>query len=320
MNRHTIYLIISGVCFALGLVGLILVNWRRRRARMRPMMRYERWEDYTIAHETNIGRDQMNAGRDVIVLKGDLVHGDKVHGDKIQTEGDVHSHTGGRDALHAEGDIHVHHHADEAPKSSDPDWHHVLTEELHRLSYGNIMFNPPDTMKVNATERVEVRISQDPARNLIEALKGKGDPIVETIRVGPLMSARLTGKAFEIVDLSTQDQVIEATEFTQWSWDVIPREPGKQTLHLHVVVRLPVLDKEQRKDLPVMDREIMVVVNSATASNGSGSDVLGSLDKAKTFLEKVTALLTSVTALLTALAVFGAGLVAFCAWIAGWFG
>ena len=138
----------------------------------------------------------------------------------------------------------------------------MLDEEIDQLSVGQILFNPPEVMKVGIKERVEVRISQDIQEDLTKRLKGRGLPRVEEIIVGSVMKVRLSGDAFKIVSFSDAVQFIGTSGYTQWEWDVTPIRSGNKFMHLSLSVSV-YLDNygEKKKSLPVMDKAINVEVN-----------------------------------------------------------
>ncbi|TAN66344.1 MAG: hypothetical protein EPN17_14110 [Methylobacter sp.] len=142
-----------------------------------------------------------------------------------------------------------------------PEWYDVLQKEINRLQIGIVVFNPPDSMKLGVKERIEARISKDINADLVTSLKGRGLPQIEELKIYELMKVRLTGDDFEIDSLNEDEQIISASGFTEWSWDVIPLKSGKKTLHLHVTLRIRLPFGEEKKDSPVLDREITVQVN-----------------------------------------------------------
>jgi len=148
-----------------------------------------------------------------------------------------------------------------SPSPPLPDWYQALKEELDRLPLGMIMFNPPSQMKLGTTERVEVRITHDPGQDLVRALKGRGVPQIEAVRVGSLMKARLSGEAFSIKALNDDAQIISPKGYTEWAWEVSPLKAGVQKLYLHITVRIRLPYGEENKDHPVMDRMVYVEVN-----------------------------------------------------------
>ena len=137
----------------------------------------------------------------------------------------------------------------------------VVQKELERLAAGRIAYNPPTEMTVDKTERVEVRISMDMAAPLTTGLKGPGTPTVESIPVSCFMKVRLVGEAFSIVEFSSEEQVVPTQGFTEWAWDVTPKQAGDRTLSLIVTARVKAPEAEGEKDLPIIERQIHVKVN-----------------------------------------------------------
>jgi hypothetical protein len=140
-------------------------------------------------------------------------------------------------------------------------WHEVLKAEIDRLPIGKVAFNPPDTMKLGVRERVETRISRDLNANLVSSLKGRGFPHIDNLIISEFMKVRLSGDDFYITPLNEEEQIILATGFTEWAWDVIARKSGRRMLHLHITLRIKLPFGEERKDHPILDREIAVQVN-----------------------------------------------------------
>ena len=140
-------------------------------------------------------------------------------------------------------------------------WHNILEEELDRMPLGRIVFNPPSSMKVGIKERVEVRISKDFNVDLAAALKGKGVAQIEDVKVSELMKVRLSGDDFNIASLNEEEQVIGKKGFTEWAWDIVPNKRGEKILHLHVTLRIRLPFGEEKKDCPVLDRDVLVKIN-----------------------------------------------------------
>lgn len=147
-----------------------------------------------------------------------------------------------------------------APAGSDPAA--LVQAEFARLAAGHVLYNPPDEMQVGRRERVEVRITQGRAETLAaETLQGRGAAVVESIPVNTFMKVRLTGDAFTITPLSSEEQFVVADSFTEWAWDLVPLQAGDQNLTLLITARvlLPGYPAEQR-DLRIIERHIDVDV------------------------------------------------------------
>ena len=142
-------------------------------------------------------------------------------------------------------------------------WREILEEEFRNMQPGIIAFNPPEVMKVGRPERVEARITKDQNTDLLSTLKGRGHPHIEGINVYEFMRVDLSGDDFIIEKLNESDQVITPLGFTEWSWTVTPQKKGVKVLHLHVSIRIKLPDSEKTKGHPVIDKQIVVIVNPA---------------------------------------------------------
>jgi hypothetical protein len=152
--------------------------------------------------------------------------------------------------------------------SDEVDVARLVTEALTRLEQGRLAFNPPREMTVGQSERVTVRIAKDAgAGNISVSMPGTGEATVEPIKVGTFMKARLQGKGFDIQPLNNEEQVVAGDTFTEWQWDVTPREAGPHTLSLLVTVRINVPEMgEEQRDFPVKDAVVNVRVTPSAAA------------------------------------------------------
>jgi len=151
----------------------------------------------------------------------------------------------------------------------DPDWNAAL-EAVRNLRESKILFNPPLQMQQGRKERVEVRISsEDIGPALSEGLKGTGTPQVDSVRVSPVMKVVLTGDegAFNIDNLSVEEQTVAGKPFAQWDYDVTPLKSGTQSLHLQVIAIIHIPERGEKPfEVPVIDKPIQVRINPWFAS------------------------------------------------------
>lgn len=157
--------------------------------------------------------------------------------------------------------------AAEAAALPGPDPALLARQALAQMEEGRLLYNPPATMEFAQPERVEARITLNPAEPLEEGLEGSGVPVEETLPVATFMKVRLTGSGFDILPLSSEEQIVAGDTFTQWSWDVTPRSTGSQNLVLVVTARVKIPDfGEESKDIQVVERQIEVQVSPAQAA------------------------------------------------------
>jgi hypothetical protein len=139
----------------------------------------------------------------------------------------------------------------------------IIEETWNNLPKGRILYNPPSKMIMGIKERVEVRITNKITEDLKKGLKGKGEPILEDIKVSLQMKARLDGgDAFEIKELFDSETMAIIGDYTQWDWDVTPLKSGIQKLLLYVGGIIEIRDLSDRFFcVPVLEREIQVDIN-----------------------------------------------------------
>jgi hypothetical protein len=130
---------------------------------------------------------------------------------------------------------------------------------------GRLMFNPPDQMRLGQTERVEVRAAGTLGLDaeLLEHLRGHGEPRMEEIPTAPLMAMALRGDGFVVTSYSDEEQVISEDAVTTWEFDIRAKKRGEQRLVLSVSLRVPVLGwPSQHRSIPVREVTIDVRVGA----------------------------------------------------------
>jgi len=153
----------------------------------------------------------------------------------------------------------------------------ILEEDLKAIGarlgqalMGQVLYNPPLTMLVDDTERIEVRIAPaDYAGNIRTGLVGRGIPQVEKIEISAVMRVRLRGGAFKVEPSSGEAQAILPGRMAQWSFDVTPIKAGRQTLELEVSYLVKAGDNSYPSTLPPFRREIDVDVTTWHAVMGA---------------------------------------------------
>ena len=128
---------------------------------------------------------------------------------------------------------------------------------------GKIVFNPPDRMTVGKRDLVEAVITTTNLEQVIASLKGKGKPQVEPLLVASRMRVELIGSDFTIVNRGSQEQWVDESEPTPWSWDVTPRKAGEKLVLTLKVTRVMQVtgDGLVRRDLPSLELPIIVTAD-----------------------------------------------------------
>jgi len=161
----------------------------------------------------------------------------------------------------------------------------ILSEAIGKLDPGMMVYNPPENMKQFSAQRVELRIlhmgSETPgagtqtaaAATLTSDLTGSGTPIVESLSVGTVMKARLSGDGFEILALHEEEQIVAGDTYTEWAWNVKALKAGDQELYLTITVKVMVDGfGEKARDIPVITRRVKVQVDPVGVTKGFVSE------------------------------------------------
>jgi tetratricopeptide (TPR) repeat protein len=138
----------------------------------------------------------------------------------------------------------------------------IVEQELKRLDAGQILFNPSEEMQVGVRQIVEARVAKSAMEGLTAGLKDAGLARTEDRNFGMFMRVRLTCPNFDINPLTQEEQPAAHDEVRAWTWDVMPRKAGSQTLSMLVSARinLPIIG-EGTKDYLVFHRSIRVRAN-----------------------------------------------------------
>jgi hypothetical protein len=141
----------------------------------------------------------------------------------------------------------------------------VSTAFANLVKPGRILFNPPDQMQLNQTERVEVRLTRtlELDAELLQHLRGPGEPQMEEVPTAPLMAVTLKGDAFQITAYSDEEQGVAQDGITTWEFDIRALKRGSQRLIMCVSLRIPVQGHcFERKSIPVREAIIDVQVRA----------------------------------------------------------
>lgn len=141
----------------------------------------------------------------------------------------------------------------------------VRTAFAHLVKPGRILFNPPHQMQLNQTERVEVRLTRtlELDAELLQHLRGSGEPQMEEVLTAPLMAITLMGDAFQITAYSDEEQGVAQDGITTWEFDIRALKRGSQRLVMCVSLRIPVRGESfEHKSIPVREAVIDVQVRA----------------------------------------------------------
>jgi hypothetical protein len=138
---------------------------------------------------------------------------------------------------------------------------------LKKLDLGDIAFKVPERLPLRQHATVVLLLSPtQSAAQLTATLRqetaaGEKVESAERIQISGLMEAKLAGPAFEIRAITPEEpQMVSRTEPTEWKWDVTPKQPGQQSLHLTINAIVKFDGANHPRTIRSFDRTIQVEV------------------------------------------------------------
>jgi len=137
-----------------------------------------------------------------------------------------------------------------------------IPSEMERLVRGKIGYDIPDTMKVGNQYKTTVSISKSLNDSILFLNIDSSGFTTEEIKVSSKVKVSLIdptlNKNFDIVPLSTEEQLVDVTSNTIWLWNITPLRMGKNELLLRATVKVISDLGETPKDIPVFEKIITV--------------------------------------------------------------
>ena len=138
---------------------------------------------------------------------------------------------------------------------------------LKKLDLGDIAFKVPERLPLR--EHATVILLLSPTQNAAqlktilrrETAAGEKVESAERIQISGLMEAKLVGPAFAIRAITPEEpQLVSGKEPTEWKWDVTPKQPGQQSLHLTINAIVKYDGANRPRTVRSFDRTIQVEV------------------------------------------------------------
>ncbi len=127
-----------------------------------------------------------------------------------------------------------------------------------KLEMGSLMFAPPREMVLYEKGRIKVQISKRQQQEFMAKAKAEGN-IIDSVAVSDIMTVKLMGEDFEIIPIDDEEQGVTEQGYTQWEFDITPKESGTLDLYVKagIVYAVPGLGMT-KKSFPVYERKIEV--------------------------------------------------------------
>lgn len=137
----------------------------------------------------------------------------------------------------------------------------AVDQILESLEFGTIVFNTPSTINLYDTVVIELVLGlNESVDELSERIEAVGELENECIKVSERMKATLLGQNFSITAITSEKQVVSASETTKWKWQVQPNSAGRHKLHLTVSVLLRINNESTPRAIRTFAKEIEVEV------------------------------------------------------------
>lgn len=135
---------------------------------------------------------------------------------------------------------------------------------LERMSYGNIAYNAPESMSIEDTATIQLKLGLNTEiSDLKRLIESEGAKEGFNIKVAERMEARLTGQNFAITAITSEVQAISRNEITSWSWEVKPKTKSKQYLHLTLTALIGINGNSTPRTLRTLSKSVNVKVTQA---------------------------------------------------------
>jgi hypothetical protein len=140
----------------------------------------------------------------------------------------------------------------------------AVDRALETMARANVVFNVPRALDLGEGTEIQLLLSlHKPIRVLQKELSANGVEHGSSVRVSPLVEARLTGLGFTIEALTEQQQPVGRRTDAEWRWEIEGRQAGAQRLHLTLTAFVPVEGvggRHATRTIDTFDRTIAIEV------------------------------------------------------------
>jgi hypothetical protein len=151
-----------------------------------------------------------------------------------------------------------------SPAESPTDPHKAIDKLLESMSNGNIAFNAPQSMILEDTDTIQLKLGLNAKiSDLKRLIESEGAKEGFKIKVAERMEARLSGQNFAITAITPEVQAISRNEITSWSWEVKPKTKGKQYLHLTLTALISISGNSTPRTLRTFSKAVNVDVTQS---------------------------------------------------------
>ncbi len=137
----------------------------------------------------------------------------------------------------------------------------LVDKVLRELSWGNIAFNAPSTMRYKQPRTVELLLSPSLSASQLQAqLEQRVASESDRVRISNRMEAELAGRGFTVEALTPSLQAIASMQTSRWKWEVTPTDSGPQRLYITLSAHIDVAGRDAPLVVRTFDRTIDVEI------------------------------------------------------------
>ena len=140
----------------------------------------------------------------------------------------------------------------------------AIDKILEKMANANIAFNAPQSMSLEGTANIQLKLSLNTDINKLKRLiEAEGIKEGFSVKVAERMEARLSGQGFAITAITPEVQAISRNEITTWSWEVKPMSKGKQYLHMTLSALIGIDGNSTPRSIRTFSKVVNVEVTQA---------------------------------------------------------
>jgi hypothetical protein len=134
-----------------------------------------------------------------------------------------------------------------------------VDEYLKGLSFGNIIFNTPEEMKIN--EKFIVKLILSPDKIKVENVPKTGRVSIDKAKIDRSMESTLVGTGFDIKEVTPSVLATSMIEDTTWMWEVASIKAGDQILCVNLSVKIDLDGEKVSRTIKTFEKTIHVKIS-----------------------------------------------------------
>lgn len=136
-----------------------------------------------------------------------------------------------------------------------------LSDPFQEMTWGNIVFNVPDSMKLNESKGIHLILSETQSvENFEKQIQEQGRLQKRRIQISNIMVAELKGGGFQIDPITEPLQIINKWGINEWRWEITALKPGSRKLYLTMTAIITIDGQERPHTIKSLQETIEIHV------------------------------------------------------------